>query len=300
MACIYHIADSTTNSTSHYTFIRNLCDPWISSWIFHREIEERRMKIVIPLQFFLACILIFGVAIFLSCAQQQKETFVGSVSDINFQGCPSGTKSYESSGEVRCCEGDLVNQRCGGRTVCSLSNHSKAIPSCSSLLRKEIDEKSVRFCPRSIPNYFENRSAGQSGCTNGRRTPDGKGIAQTNGPVKTCKIYSSRADNESKADSCYIIKKSNDSACPQGKQPTIVSLKAGHPTVLQCGLITRSGFPEVCFEDDTYKTYLSSVASNWRETLRPADMLKFCSVAQRYYVEKSLTDAELQKVQLTK
>jgi hypothetical protein len=29
-------------------------------------------------------------------------------------------------------------------------------------------------------------------------------------------------------------------------------------------------------------------------------MLKFCSVAQRYYVEKSLTDAELQKLRMSK
>ena len=255
------------------------------------------MKIVIPLQFFLVCILIFGVAIFLSCAQQ-KETFVDTASDINFQGCPSGTNSYESSGEIHCCEGDLVNQRCSGRTVCSLSKHSKVIPSCASLLRKELDEKSARFCPRSIPHYFEN--GGQRGCTNGRRTSDGKGIAQTNGPVKTCKIYALRSDNESKTDSCYIIKKSNDSVCPQGNTPSIVTLKAGQPTVLQCGLITRDGLPEMCFEDETYKTYLSSVTSNWRETLRPADMLKFCSVAQSYYVEKSLTDAELQKLRMSK
>jgi len=258
------------------------------------------MKIVVPVQFFLTCILIFGVAIFLSCAQEQKETFVGSTSDIQFQGCPSGTKSYESSGEVHCCDGDLVNQRCSGRIICSLSKDSKLIPSCVTLLRKELDEKSHRFCPRSIPNYFENSVVGQRGCTNGRRTPDGKGVAQTNSVIKTCKIYSSRADNESKADSCYIIKKSDESSCPQGKQPTIVSLKAGQPTVLQCGLITRSGLPEVCFEDETYKNYLSSVTSNWRETLRPIDMLKFCSVAQRYYVEKSLTDAELQKIQMPK
>lgn len=258
------------------------------------------MKIVVPVQFFLTCILIFGVAIFLSCVQQQKETFVGTASDIQFQGCPSGTKSYESSGEVHCCDGDLVNQRCSGRIICSLSKDSKLIPSCVTLLRNELDEKSRRFCPRSIPHYFENTAIGQRGCTNGRRTPDGKGVAQTTSAIKTCKVYQSRPDNESKADSCYIIKKSDESLCPNGQSSKITSLQAGQPSVLQCTLLASGGMPKTCYEDESLTNYLNVVVPKWRETISILDKLLFCSVAQRYYVEKSLTDAELQKLQISK
>ena len=123
------------------------------------------MKIELPLQFFLVCFLILGLSVFAGALYLQKvEPFQNAPNitpadnDIQIQACPSGTSSYSDKGDIYCCNGDIVNEKCNGNTICSVSLEKPGMPSCTNLLRQQLREKSVRFCPPSLKNYFEIRN----------------------------------------------------------------------------------------------------------------------------------------------
>jgi len=255
------------------------------------------MKITLPLQFLLVCTFIFGLVLFIRTYYgviESKEGFDAQAnSDLQLNACPSGTTSYLSEGMVQCCDGQIVDGICNGQTVCTLSVGTKSMPTCVSLLQKRFGEKSVQLCPPSRANYYENGS--MKGCTSGERTPDGKGLKQSPAPVKTCKIYSTLSDEAAKIDSCSNIKKQDTFTCPGGAKPTLVSLAAGSPAVLQCNFLTKDSVPVQCFEDSSIGAFYNFKQGNtWRDTINTNQLkLGFCSIANNYYLNKSLTDAQL-------
>ena len=94
-----------------------------------------QMKVVIPLQTVLVAFLLLGISVLLTIIFKEKkinvESFVESRdTDIQLQACPSGTQSFTQNGNTFCCDGDLQNGMCNGRTVCSLSSNSQQMPSC--------------------------------------------------------------------------------------------------------------------------------------------------------------------------
>jgi hypothetical protein len=257
------------------------------------------MKIEIPLQFFLVCFLILGVSVFLGALYLQKaEPFTDAASvsssdyDIQLQACPSGSSSFNDKGDIFCCDGTIVNGLCNGRTVCSVSAEKPNMPSCVNLLRKELREKAGRFCPPSLPNYFEDSVKKTSGCTDGKRKVDG--TTPLRADQKTCTIYSSYADNQNKMDSCDNIKRRDTYKCPSGKVATLVAPRSGKPVLVQCTFTSNTTpQPITCFSDDSYIDHLNAMVGDWRGTLTKESKLAFCSNAQRYYLDRSLTDQDL-------
>lgn len=258
------------------------------------------MKIMIPLQFFLVCLLILGVSVFLGALYLQKaETFqdinLGSDDyDIQIQACPSGTSSYNNKGDIMCCDGSIVNEMCNGRTVCSVSDDKPSLPGCVNLKRKELREKAKRFCPPTLPKYFEDSSKNVSGCTRGKRTSDGKSPLTTSQPK--CTIYSSQADNQNKLDSCSNIKQRDLFKCPGDKPPVLTSPRADKPALVQCTFTTNvEPQPLTCFSDESLISNLIALIGNdWRRSMTRDNKLSFCSTAQKYYIERSITEEELE------
>lgn len=250
------------------------------------------MKVVIPLQTVLVAIFLLGISVLLTIILKDKTTKIESFvesrdTDIQLQACPSGTQSFTQNGNTLCCDGDLQNGMCNGRTVCSLSNNSQQMPSCVTLLRKELRDKSNRFCPPTIQNYFENGKI--RGCTTGSRTVDGKSLKQDGRAVKTCKVYELESDNLIKTDSCQNIKLQDKTVCPQGGKPALISLRSTLPAVLSCTVRPDGDpYPRTCYDDMTFTRYLTETKQDWKTNMNFDETLQFCSKARAYYIDKTL------------
>lgn len=256
-------------------------------------------KIEIPLQFILVGFLILGLSVFLGLYffQKVEEPFVASQTnpqdlDIQLQACPSGTNSFSQNGDIICCDGDIVNAKCNGRTVCSVSSDTGSVQSCVSLLRKTLREKATRFCPRTLPNYFENKTTKVSGCTDGRRNTDGTAPETTTQPK--CTIYTSFTENQNKLDSCENIRQRDTFRCPGGQTPTLISTNPNYPVLVQCTFNSiNTPQPLICYSDKSYLDHLNVAKPDWRGSLTKEAKLAFCSNAQRYYLDRSLNDTDL-------
>lgn len=259
------------------------------------------MKIVVPLQFLLVCLLLLGVAVYAALFFKTKEPFVSTPTtqnnDIQLQACPSGTVNYDSKGDILCCRGDIVDGQCNGVTVCSISSDSTSMPSCLRLLREELQTKATRSCPPSMPNYFEDPAKKSKGCCSLARTPDGKAPKQDVPGQKVCVIYETETQNYNKKDSCFNVKRVETSRCPQGSRPDlIVPQKPEHPAYLSCTLTSPSfAVPKQCYMDASFKDYLNVAFPSWKSDISKTDLMSFCSIADKYYIKKSLTDEEIDR-----
>lgn len=260
------------------------------------------MKIVVPLQFLLVCLLLLGVSVYAALFFKTKESFVSPTSntlnnDIQLQACPSGTTNYDSKGEILCCRGDIVDGLCNGVTVCSVSSDTSSMPSCLSLLRTEFNTQAKRSCPPSLPRYFEDKSKKSKGCCALERTSDGKAPKQDIPGQKMCVIYETEKQNYNKRDSCFNLKRIETSQCPQGGRPDlIVPSKPEQPAYLSCSLTSSSmAVPKMCYLDAPFKDYLNVAFPSWKSDITDTDLISFCSIGKQYYVDKSLTLQEIQR-----
>ena len=269
------------------------------------------MKITIPLQTLLFCLLLLAITVVLGSyfmieKSKTEEPFFDATSgnmDIQLQACPPGTESLNETtkGTVSCCDGTIVDGLCNGSTVCSLSTDTTKLPSCVNLMRKKFASKAAQFCPESIPNYFENIKVQPNiqGCTAGARLPDGTAPVVSTTPIPRCTIYQNRKDNDSKADSCQNIKTLSSVVCPGGGK---ASFAQGNPpdapALIQCGFtVLKDPSPKTCFTDDTYLnfykwTYGGKIPASAYSNIN-SNRLGFCSVAKKYYLDKSLSDVQL-------
>jgi hypothetical protein len=234
----------------------------------------------------------------------KKEGFVGSLTDdIIVTTCPTPSSSYiNSQGQTMCCDGTLVNGGCSGTTICSLSEKTSGIPTCGAYVAAVLDQKGSTRCPPSMPNYYENADGSVKGCTSGRRSPDGTGPASANSGT-SCTLYSQEIDDIEKLDSCTNKKLLETSKCfsrnIDGVTSQLISNK-GNPALIQCTYkTTPSSPPETCITDSSLERYMDYLqVKGWRETTAtwdPLQKLQFCSVAQRYAIDKTLTFQDLPK-----
>jgi len=269
------------------------------------------MKITIPLQSLLFCLVLLGISVVLGSyfmieQSKKEEPFIDVTAgnaDIQLQACPPGTEALNNmtQGTVSCCDGTIVDGQCNGTTVCSLSIDTPTLPSCVVLLRQKFASKAAQFCPQSIPNYFENIKVQPNvqGCTAAARLPDGTAPAVSTTPIPQCTIYQNRKDNDSKADSCQNIKLLSSVDCPGGGKASFAQgVPVDAPALIQCGFtVLKDPSPKTCFTDETYLNFYKwsyggtipvSVYSNMNY-----NRLGFCSVAKKYYLDKSLSDEQL-------
>ena len=130
----------------------------------------------------------------------------GFTTNIRMTSCPLSATSYIThDGDTNCCDGDIVNKKCNGRNICSLSPKPPAgMMSCSDWMNQEWARRSARFCMPSMPNYFgplhrDNKAI--EGCSESMTVDNGTEPQVPTAP--RCKIYSSEGQDRSNLDSCY-------------------------------------------------------------------------------------------------
>jgi hypothetical protein len=229
---------------------------------------------------------------------------------IQITTCPVGSTQYiNSEGDTNCCNGDIVNGECGGTNMCTLSPTSKSIISCSELMRREWRERTRRFCPRSMYNYFGTmaRTTEAEGCSASRCNSNGSAPSDANSAK--CTIYKTDELNYARVDSCVNIIDRDNMQCPEANATKqIVPMGRGRdgtldPALLKCNYSPANdlsiNLPVDCYDTNRYTrlirysnknnaTNLENMLSYInRNDLYNKDVM-FCPASKAYYIDKTL------------
>jgi hypothetical protein len=236
-----------------------------------------------------------------------KEGFLSSTrDDIRLTSCPADYKQFiNNDGQILCCDGEANAGKCSGKTICSLSEGAGGIPTCSAYYTAYLDEKGRNKCPPSMPNYFESKDGKLRGCTGARRKPDGSGPLEAK--MKFCKLYTSQRDDQSKLDSCTNQEMLEKSIAFPGKgllpKYNLISWGKDLPAVVQVSLYTQ-GTPVTCYTDNSlYRFYDNEYkSSSWKNSFNNWSVdgkLNFCSIIQKYKIDKTVRFEDLQYMGIT-
>lgn len=147
-----------------------------------------------------------------------KEGFVVHV-------CPAATMQYiTKEGETLCCNGDIVDGRCTGNNVCSLSPKNRyGLIGCTDLAAQNATAYGSAQCPIDIPNYFSSLDDSLKGCSVSQPTPDRTAPSDPN--QLQCILYPTPALDKVRLDSCYNYMK-NAAAQAAANSPGCLSANA--------------------------------------------------------------------------
>lgn len=186
---------------------------------------------------------------------------------INF--CPTFAPQIQTArGYTDCCQGEMIDGRCSGKTFCTISPTHDNIPTCDVAWKNYFSEKAERQCPSTMPYYFEDvRTIGSvKGCSASATTQDGK--SPSNPGARRCRIYPTERENREKADSCYIERESLLLKCPlyknvRGKGQ--IQKSGNRFEYYFCQFNIPGQVVERCVDDKTATQYLKLYNPNWEQ-----------------------------------
>lgn len=268
---------------------------------------------VILISIFLLYFSLYGRNVYESFKNRRVEGFQTSAG-LQITTCPAASKSYiDDAGMTVCCKGTVESDKCSGETICSLSEGTRSAPTCTEWYGAYLTERGRGRCTVTMPNYFESPDGNVRGCTSGNLNSNGSGPASYTD--KTCKIYSTRREDIGYVDSCTNIKFLESSTCftnstiavdkelvatMRGYLPPLVSCKFGDVHTLTAGIcntdesverMTRGLF-DLIYEYIGIRLSFSDWKAgsvNWD----PVEKLNFCSVTQKYKIDKTITYSNL-------
>jgi len=258
---------------------------------------------------FLTYFIIYGFHVY-ETFQNKKEGFADTpqpTNDLQITKCPADSVSYiNNKGVTLCCNGTVSNGKCNGNTICSLSESTQSVSTCSDWMQAYLEDKGSERCPASMPNYFE--SASSSGCTSGKRNKDGTGPLGNS----FCKIYSQKVDDEGKLDSCTNHKLLEKGVCFNNsgiitKKRIVVNAKG--PTTVRCSYQDKDLNTYSCTTDSSMERYVSAILpsgstlASWKagsSSWDPLYKLSFCSILEQYKINKALAFKDLESIAVYK
>jgi hypothetical protein len=247
---------------------------------------------------------------------QKNEGFANNESqlDLKITTCPADTKSYvDNGGRTVCCDGIVSNGKCSGPTVCSLSEGTSGVPTCSEWLDAYLEDKGASRCPPSMKRYYENKTKDArgntiqtAGCTSGNRNATGTEPESKNNTF--CTLYNSEAADMLKIDSCTNKKFFEETRCFSSPIDNLskqfVSWGPFPPPITCSAMDKGSLVPLTCIDDSSFARtvdyYVKKYApyfTNWKEqsiAWGPQWKLNFCSVVQKLNINKSMQFKDLE------
>jgi hypothetical protein len=224
------------------------------------------------------------------------ETFQNQNQNQYLSSCPSGYKTfYDSTGDIVCCDGDIVANRCIGDNKCKLSGKGTPdMPNCVDLLLKTYTDKSKSQCPNSMSTYFEDKSKKIKGCTQGELNDTLNAPKHTSQPV--CNIYSTFDENRLSKDSCYNYKMLDNVQC-FGNNCTkeIVQPNQNAPPLVSVGFTDNSGMHRVAYTKQSMENYLDATNPSWRnQGMDLSKNINIVEVAKAYYIDRTMDQSNIQ------
>jgi hypothetical protein len=216
-----------------------------------------------------------------------------SMDNYYLSSCPTGYNTYyDSNGNINCCNGDVVANKCIGDKQCSLTSSNNP-DSCVKIILDEYTEKSKTYCPsNSMPNYFEKGNI--KGCTNGLLNSRLDGPA--NAKQASCVIYPDYKDNLTSVDSCLNHRKLDNAQCfGNNCNKSLIQPGIGLPILVGITFTDNNGLPHMAFTRESYEDALNVVNPNWKE--KGIDLSKnvmVAEVAKAYYVDRTIQQSDIQ------
>lgn len=207
-----------------------------------------------------------------------------SVSNIIINTCPLGTQSIQTAkGNTDCCSGDMIDGKCNGKTVCTNSPVHDDIPTCADYWRKEFEANQKKFCPKALPNYYEDvlNPKNEKGCSKSPTRKDGS--QPEDAKMEKCIVYSDEKQSLTKQNSCFLQKERLEIKCPvlddgQKASPAYYIVN-GEVRGYNCNYarITDPGLPYECFDDRTYTRFVNKYNPSQKNSLESMRINRFCS-----------------------
>ncbi len=173
-----------------------------------------------------------------------------SLDNYYLSSCPIGFNSYyDTNGNIICCNGEVVANRCISDMKCSLTSANNS-DSCVSVILEQYKEKAQQVCPLvSMPNYFE--KGDKKGCTNGSLNSSMDG--PVNDSQSKCTIYSDFNENRNSTDSCLNQRRLDNAQCfGNNCTKNLVSPGANLPVLIGISFTDNIGMPHMAFTRESY------------------------------------------------
>lgn len=243
-------------------------------------------------------ILIVSISIILAILyyneNKNKNNNVETFENYYLSSCPAGYKSfYNSNGDVMCCDGEIVANKCTGDKQCTL-NGNTLFPNCITYLLEEYSEKAKTQCPSSMPKYYEDRLQNIKGCTSGDLNLSLTGPKDYRQP--TCKIYSSWNDNQNSKDSCFNQRLLDKAECfGNNCTKSIIQPIPNKPILVGIGFTDTTGVHRMSYTRESMEMFLDATNPNWRnQGLDLSKNIVVDEVAKKYYIDKTIDQSNIQ------
>lgn len=203
-------------------------------------------------------------------------------SEIAITMCPKNTNSINTAkGNTDCCSGDLIDGKCNGSTVCTISPAHDDVPTCLGYWKNYYESKGKALCPSSLPNYFEDIEdpSKVKGCSASLTSTNGK--EPRDAQAKKCILYTNERDNLTKEDSCFLEKEKMEKTCPivdnQRVSPQFY-IQNNEVKSYKCTYgVEPDNLPYECFDDSSYTRYVNMFNPSEKPTLEGMRLNRFCS-----------------------
>jgi hypothetical protein len=211
-------------------------------------------------------------------------------------GCPSGYKSfYDKTGNIICCDGEVVAGRCIGNKKCTLNGKGKNdMPNCVQAILDDYKQKSKALCPISMSSYFEDLGKKIKGCTNGNLNDTLNAPQDSKQPQ--CKIYDSLDKNINTKDSCYNIKLLDEAPCfGNNCNKQLIQPTPNKPVLIGIGFTDNIGMYRMSFTKESAERYLNAVWPTWKESgIDLSKNINIAEVAKAYFVDRTMDQSQVQ------
>jgi len=208
--------------------------------------------------------------------------------------CPANLTSNRKNNIVFCNDTK-------GLPVCALIADDRTrdgIPACHTIINEYLKKQGDKFCPPSMPHYFEN-PAGTSGCTTSLLVPNKTAPTDPSAPM--CAVYENDQDMTDR-NSCFNQKELNATplfgANPSvqlipyiGKPAAYITMMSYHPP--------NSTVVNQCYADTHLSAVLNKMQSKDPQAMAIATKLKSgvwgssCAAHKKVYIDHTLQASDL-------
>jgi hypothetical protein len=238
---------------------------------------------------------IISILLILYFKSNYKSHTLDTFTDYYLSACPPGYKTfYNTDGDINCCDGDIIGNKCTGENQCTLNKSTESMPNCTDIILKNYSEKSKEYCSPSLSTYFENKIKNIKGCTNGPLNNSLDGPKSVN--QNTCIIYKDWNDNIYNKDSCHNQIQLDMTPC-FGTDCTKNIMQPGQnkPILIAIGFTDTLGIHRIAYTRKSFETYLDFSNPKWRDQGIILDKnINVVDVAKAYYIDKTIDKSEVQ------
>jgi len=205
--------------------------------------------------------------------------------------CPFDYKSIYTNGNIICCNGEIVANKCISDIQCMLNGKGTTdTPNCVTAILEDYAQKGKKLCPPSF-SYFEDKSHDVKGCTNGKLNDT------LNGPIndaqQTCKIYKSDELNHISKDSCYNQKMMDEASCfGDNCTKQIIQPIPNKPVLIGIGFTDNMGIYKITYTRKSAENYLKALPD-----IKDFDLsrnINIAEVAKAYYIDRTMDKDNIQ------